>query len=87
MPPRRPNSDIIIVINVTIIIIAIIIIALKFTTWEPLSHELSDDLALLVDEDVFRLHVVLELLEAILEKALVLDGDEGQGRVATLNRR
>ena len=86
MPPRRPHSIIHISV-ITIIIIAIIIIALKFTTWEPLSHELSDDLALLVDEDVFRLHVVLELLEAILEKALVLDGDEGQGRVATLNRR
>ena len=85
MPPRRPHS--IIHISVIIIIIAYTDTAIKFTTWEPLSHELSDDLALLVDEDVFRLHVVLELLEAILDDALVLDGDEGQGRVATLNRR
>ena len=46
-----------------------------------------DDLALLLDEDVFRLHVVLELLEAILDDALVLDGRYGQHRVATLNRR
>ena len=85
MPPRRPHST----INISvIIIIAYTDTAIKFTTWgEPLSHELGDDLALLLDEDVFRLHVVLELLEAILDDALVLDGDEGQGRVATLNRR
>ena len=86
MPPRRPHSSINISV-ITIIIIAIIIIALKFRTWEPLSHELEDVPVPLVDEDVFRLHVVLELLEAILEKALALDGDEGQGRVAALDHR
>ena len=83
MPPRRPHSTI--NISVIIIIIAYTDTAIKFTTWEPLSHELGDDLALLVDEDVFRLHVVLELLEAILDDALVLDGRYGQHRVATLN--
>ena len=85
MPPRRPHSTI--NISVIIIIIAYTDTAIKFTTWEPLSHELGDDLALPVDEDVFRLHVVLELLEAILDVALVLDGRYGQHRVATLNRR
>ena len=87
MPPRRPHSS----INISVFIVIIIAYtdtAIKFTTWgEPLSHELGDDLALLLDEDVFRLHVVLELLEAILDDALVLDGRYGQHRVATLNRR
>ena len=85
MPPRRPHSTI--NISVIIIIIAYTDTAIKFTTWEPLSHELGDDPALLLDEDVFRLHVVLELLEAILDDALVLDGRYGQHRVATLNHR
>ena len=76
MPPRRPHS--IIHISVIIIIIAYTDTAIKFTTWDDqLSHELGDDLALLLDEDVFRLHVVLELLEAILDDALVLDGRYG----------
>ena len=76
MPPRRPHS--IIHISVITIIIAYTDTAIKFTTWDDqLSHELGDDLALLLDEDVFRLHLVLELLEPILEEALVLDGCDG----------
>ena len=86
MPPRRPHSTI--NISVIIIIIAYTDTAIEFTTWvEPVIHELGDDLALLLDEHVFRLHVVLELLHAVLDDALVLDGCDGQGRVATLNRR
>ena len=71
---------------IIIIIITSTGTAIEFPTWEPRKlHALGDDLALLVDEVVFRPHAVLDALNAILQHNLVLDGSDGQHRVATFN--
>ena len=57
MPPRRPNSDIIIVINVAIIIIAIIIIAIKYSTWTLAKLQHIDSGLKVVDEFGLSVHL------------------------------
>ena len=64
MPPRRPNSDIIIVINVTIIIFAIII-AIKYSTWTLTKLQHIDSCLKSVDEFGLSVHLRRHLVDGL----------------------
>ena len=80
MPPRRPNSDIIIVMHVTIIItaiiiIAIIIIAIKYSTWTLAKLENIESGLQVVHDVGLLVHLFCHLGHALNRR----DGDRIRG--------
>ena len=75
MPPRRPNSDIIIVINATVIIIAIIIIAIKYGTWTLVKLEDIESGLQVVHDVGLLVHLICHLGHALNRR----DGDRIRG--------